>query len=61
MVLPLRTDLPIDAPEAFTCLVVLPVVVDRPKLLPVGEVCLVLLPELVLVVLDFETCLPELL
>lgn len=57
----MRTDLPVEAPEAFTCLVVLPDVVDLPKFLPEVEVCLVVLPELVVVVLDLETCFPALL
>lgn len=61
MVLPVRTDFPVEAPDALTCLVVLPAVVDLPRFLPVVEVCFVVLPERVAVVLDLLTCLPVLL
>ena len=44
MVLPVRTDFPVEAPDALTCLVVLPAVVDLPRFLPVVEVCFVVLP-----------------
>lgn len=61
VVLPVRTDFPVDAPDALTCFVVLPVVVDFPRFLPVVEVCFVVLPERVAVVVDLVTCLPVLL